>query len=183
MGLPEDIVQRVERVLSYHRASKLDGNQPKRQLQLDPSSRPPTHRTFEQASKIPLLTTLLDASTPAIAVLENGRDALPDSQMSPPQDLKTLSTWLFMSDGMIPIRRNNKIIGYERTCPSSGATAPCEIYVAAFAIEGLEPGLYDFSAREFSLRKIRDGYEALSLLKRGRPDLDFLKTTPGVILV
>jgi SagB-type dehydrogenase family enzyme len=129
------------------------------------------------------VTTLLDASTPAIQVLENGRDALPDSQMSPPQDLKTLSTWLFMSDGMIPIRRNNKLVGYERTCPSSGATAPCEIYVAAFAIDGLEPGLYDFSAKEYSLRKIRDGYEALSLLKRGRPDLEFLKTTPGVILV
>jgi SagB-type dehydrogenase family enzyme len=84
---------------------------------------------------------------------------------------------------MIPIRRDKKVIGFERTCPSITGTFPCEIYVAAFAIAGLDPGLYDYSSKEFSLRRIRDGYEALSLLKRGRPDLEFLKTTPGVILV
>ncbi len=30
---------------------------------------------------------------------------------------------------------------------------------------------------------MRDGYEALSLLKRGRPDLEFLKTTPAAVVV
>ena len=40
-----------------------------------------------------------------------------------------------------------------------------------------------FSAREYALRKLRDGYETLSVLKRGRPDLEFLKTTPGAILI
>src|SRR3954469_14599975 len=182
MTLPQEILQRVERVLSYHRASVSDANKPNPPLP-DPKTRPGTHRTFAQAPKVPLATTLLDASAPAIAVLENGREALPDSQLAPPQDLKTLSTWLFMSDGMLPVKRNNKLIGYDRTCPSSEGTAPCELYVAAFAIDGLEPGLYDFTAREYALRKIRDGYEALSLLKRGRPDLEFLKTTPGVILI
>src|SRR4051794_1983316 len=183
MALPQEILERAQRVLGYHHASVYDGNKPKQAPKLDPTTRPATHRTFAQAPKVPLATTLLDASAPAIAVLENGRDALPDSQLSPPQNLKTLSTWLFMSDGMLPVTQNKKVIGYDRTCPSSEGTSPCELYVAAFAIDGLEPGLYDFSAREYALRKIRDGYEALSLLKRGRPDLEFLKTTPGVILI
>ena len=39
------------------------------------------------------------------------------------------------------------------------------------------------SPREYALRKLRGGYEALSYIKRGRPDLEFLKTTPGAILV
>src|SRR5438046_414318 len=101
MTLPEDILKRVERVQGYHRASKYDGNQPKRDPQHDPATRPATHRVFDQAPKVLLSTTLLDASVPAIAILENGREALPDSQIAPPQDLKTLSTWLFMSDGML----------------------------------------------------------------------------------
>ncbi|HEX3358393.1 MAG TPA: hypothetical protein VHS31_15575, partial [Tepidisphaeraceae bacterium] len=128
-----------------------------------------------------LSTTLLDASAPAVAIIESGREALPDSQMSPQQDLKTLSTWLFMSNGLIPIRHNNQPVAYRRSCP--GSTSACEIYVVAFAIEGLQAGLYHFSAREYALRKLRDGHEALAVLKRGRPDLEFLKTTPGVILV
>ena len=62
-------------------------------------------------------------------------------------------------------------------------TYPCEIYVAAFAIEGLEPGFYHFSVGEFALRKLREGYEALAQIKRGRPDLEFLKTLPAVLMV
>jgi SagB-type dehydrogenase family enzyme len=183
MALPPDILARVERVLAYHRASKYESGQPKHQPQADPQARPVTHRIYDRAAKVPLSTTLLDAPVAAIAIMERGREALPDSQISPPQDLKTLSTWLFMSDGMIPIYRQNKIVGYERTCPSAAGTCPCELYVAAFAIDGLESGLYHFSAREYALRKLREGNEALALLKRGRPDLEFLKTTPGVILV
>jgi SagB-type dehydrogenase family enzyme len=183
MPLPADILARVERVLAYHRASKYDPRQPKDQPLAVPGTRPITYRIYDRAPKVSLSTTLLDASVAAIAVMERGREALPDSQLSPPQDLKTLSTWLFMSYGMIPIYRQNKIVGYERTCPSSAGTSPCELYVAAFAIDGLESGLYQFSAKEYAVRKLRDGNETLSLLKRGRPDLEFLKTTPGVILV
>ena len=183
MALPPDILARVERVLAYHRASKYQPGQAKHQPQADAQTRPIAHRIYDSAPKVPLLTTLLDASVAALAIMERGREALPDSQISPPQDLKTLSTWLFMSDGMIPIYRQGRVTGYERTCPSSAGTSPCEIYVAAFAIDGLEPGLYHFSAREYALRKLRGGYEALSYIKRGRPDLEFLKTTPGAILV
>ena len=35
--------------------------------------------------------------------------------------------------------------------------------IAAFAVDGLEPGLYHYSPREFALRKLRGGAETLSL--------------------
>jgi SagB-type dehydrogenase family enzyme len=183
MALPPDILARVERVLAYHRATKAEPGQRQRPPPPDPRTRPIAHRIYEFAPKVSLSTKLLDASVPAISIMERGREALPDSQISPPQDLKTLSTWLFMADGMIPIYRQNKVAEYGHSCPSSACTHPCELYVAAFAIDGLEAGLYHFSAREYSLRKLRTGQEALSYIKRGRPDLEFLKTTPAVILV
>jgi SagB-type dehydrogenase family enzyme len=183
MSLPQDILDRVNRVIEYHLAAKHCANPSAPSAKTDAASQPNVNRIFSQLPKVALPTTLLDASVQTILLLANGRDALPDSQVNPPQNLKTLATWLFMSNGLLPVRRNNKVVGWERTCPSGAGTAPCELYVAAFAIEGLEPGLYHYSPREFSLRKMRDGYEALSLLKRGRPDLEFLKTTPAAVLV
>ena len=70
-----------------------------------------------------------------------------------------------------------------RTCPSSGALYPFEVYVAAFGIEGLEPGLYHYNLIDFTLCKLRDGQITLSTIKRGRPELNFLKSVPAAILV
>ena len=50
-------------------------------------------------------------------------------------------------------------------------------------ISDLEPGLYHYCPKEFSLHKLRDGWQAISALKRGRPDLEPLKTMPAVLLV
>jgi SagB-type dehydrogenase family enzyme len=60
---------------------------------------------------------------------------------------------------------------------------PGEVYVAAFAVEGLDPGLYHYCPREFALRRLRQGLGPLMLIKRGRPDLEFLKAVPAVLLV
>ncbi|HTL27682.1 MAG TPA: nitroreductase family protein, partial [Tepidisphaeraceae bacterium] len=45
------------------------------------------------------------------------------------------------------------------------------------------PGLYHYSPKEFTLRKLRDGGDALYTIKRGRPDLEFLKSTIGAVFV
>ena len=50
-------------------------------------------------------------------------------------------------------------------------------------VEGIEPGLYHYSPKEFALRKLRGGAETLARLTRGRPDLAFLKTVPLAMLV
>jgi SagB-type dehydrogenase family enzyme len=117
-----------------------------------------------------------------VDVLSEGLEAVPESQVQPPQDLKTLSSWLFMADGL-SAKFDTAAPQLARTCPSSGALYPFEIYIAAFAIDGLEPGLYHYNIRDFSLCKLRDGAVTLATIKRGRPDLNFLKGVPGAILV
>jgi SagB-type dehydrogenase family enzyme len=44
-----------------------------------------------------------------------------------------------------------------RAAPSTGALYQTEVYVAAGAVEGLEPGLYHFSPGDFTLRRLRAG--------------------------
>lgn len=45
---------------------------------------------------------------------------------------------------------------YRRTSPSAGATYPLEIYLAAGEVEGLEPGLYQYSYSRHSLERIKE---------------------------
>jgi SagB-type dehydrogenase family enzyme len=181
--LPQEILDRVERVLEFHRTTKIVPGAPLPPPPADPSQVPPLFRKYASLPEVKLPTTLLDAPANVIQVLQIGRDALPESLLSPPQDLKTLATWLFLSNGLIPVRRQNKIINYLRTCPSAEGSCPFDLYFAAFSIEGLDAGLYHFNPQTFSLRKLRGGASTLSLIKRGRPDLDFIKSIPGVLLV
>src|SRR5262249_19119173 len=132
--------------------------------------------------RVRLPTTLLDEPLGVLDVLDSSIGALPDSYLSPPQDLKTLATWLYMADGVIGRRRNDSVEYPLRTVPSQGDLYPCEIYVAAFALHDLEPGFYHFNPRGFSLSKLREGVETLSQLKRGRPDLEFIKRAPAALL-
>jgi SagB-type dehydrogenase family enzyme len=115
--------------------------------------------------------------------MREGIAALPESHVQPPQDLKTLATWLYMAYG-VSAEKKFGIYKYRlRTCPSASALYPCEIYVAALAIQGIDPGLYSFNPQEFSLTKLREGQDTLAQIKRGRPDLAFLKTVPAALLV
>ncbi len=115
MSLPQDILDRVSRVIEYHRAAKQCSHPSNSKA--DPASQPNAHRIFSQLPKVALPTTLLDASVQTMPLLANGRDAWPDSQVNPPQDLRTLATGRFRSNGLLPVRRNNKVVGWERTCP------------------------------------------------------------------
>jgi SagB-type dehydrogenase family enzyme len=188
MELPRHILDRVERVYAYHRASKLafNGCAP-----LQPAGRPiSSHRTFPQHPRIKLPTSLLDAPLDTLAVMESSLEALPDSFLSPPQTLKTLASWLYMADGILTQDNahhgngnGHSTANERRTCPSAADTCPFEIYVVSIGLEDLDPGLYHYNPREFSLRKLREGHEALSQLKRGRPDLEFVKSAPAALLV
>ena len=182
--LPRDILERVERVHEYHQASKHTYESVRAELEvLDAANRPSPYRVFADHPKTPLPTTILDIPAPALGVLRGGDDALPESQICPPQDLKTLATWLHMAAGLTQKTETDGVTAWLRSCPSAGALYPCEIYIAAFGLHDLEPGLYHYSPREFALRKLREGWETFSQMKRGRPELEFLKTVPAVLLV
>ena len=45
---------------------------------------------------------------------------------------------------------------YGRTSPSAGATYPLEIYLVVGEVEGLEPGIYQYSPTGHSLEKIKE---------------------------
>ena len=181
--LPREILDRVDRVAEFHRSTRLTPASVRAHpTVLDQAIKPSPYRLFDGLPQIPLLTTLLDAPASAVDVLNEGLEAVPESQVQPPQDLKTLSSWLFMANGL-SAKFDTAAPQAGRTCPSSGALYPFEIYVAAFGIEGLEPGLYHYNIRDFSLCKLRDGAVTLATIKRGRPDLNFLKGVPGALLV
>lgn len=179
MNIPRDIHERVERVREYHDSTKLPESAPSTATH---GPAPDVFRLFDGYPKTPLMTNLLGVSVPATGLLLEGLDAVPFSQHQPPQDLRTLSTWLYLAGGAVR-QISKRPPRWMRSCPSERQTYPCEIYVAAFSIDGLEPGFYHFSVGEFALRKLREGYLALAQIKRGRPDLEFLKTTPAVLLV
>jgi len=147
------------------------------------SNLPAVVRTFAGLPKVALPTGLLDMPVSALRLMSDGLAALPDSHVAPPQDLKTLATWLFMAYGVMGEKRYGLRKVRFRMCPSASALYPCEIYVAAFGIQGLEPGLYHFNPHEFALTKLREGPEALHQIKRGRPELEFLKSVPAALLV
>lgn len=181
---PKDILERVERVLDYHRASKHTPDSVRLlKPQTDPSAQPSPCRTFPGLPSVPLPTNLLDIPVAAKWLMREGLNALPDSHVRPPQDLRTVATWLYMAYGVTAERSFQGHKYCLRTCPSGSALFPCEIYLAAFSIDGLAPGLYSYNPREFSLTKLREGPETLAHIKRGRPDLAFLRSVPAALLV
>ncbi len=181
--LPRLILERTQRVRAHHAASKLTPENVARMLApADPLQQPSVYRTFDLPA-IPLPTKLMDAAVDTVALLREGVDSHEEHHVPPPQDLRTLASWLFMADGLSQKPQSGNYTPAVRTCPSSGATYPYELYVAALAIDGLEPGLYHYHPREFCLRRIRDGDVTLSYLKKGRPELELLKDCPAAILV
>lgn len=177
--MPREILDRIERIREYHNSSKLSYVSVRTNPhKLDWPNQPNPFRIFADAPKIDLPREIMPADAPALTVLSEGVVG-----PHPPQDLKTLATWLHLANGVTGKHRTSRGSVYLRTCPSTSALFPFEIYVAAFAVEGLEPGLYHFSVKECALRKLRDGDVALAQMKKGRPDLDFLKTVPAALLV
>lgn len=182
--LPQDILDRIARVMDYHDSTRhTPESLAAEPVQPDPTTRPYEFLVFEMLPKVDLPPGLIDLSGSTLSLMRDGLAAVPAAQVGPPQDLKTLATWLHFADGIASKRRTVTQTVFTRTCFSDGGAFPCELYVFALAVDGLEAGLYHYAPREFALRKLRNGPETLSRLTRGRPDLMFLKTVPAAIFV
>lgn len=181
MGLPRNILEASERVLDYHRQTRLDQSETFSESNL--AARPPEFHLFDYADKVSLSNRLLDAPTPLLMLMEQGLEAVPESLHLPPQNLQTLSSWLYLAAGP---RGRVSIPGgtaLQRTLAGNDGLLAVEVYVAVFSVQGIDPGFYHYSFAEHALRRLRDGEETLYLLRRGRPDLQFLGTVPAAVLV
>lgn len=181
-ALPPQIMERVERLHSYHQRSKVMASGAKPALPADPGFKPAPYRLFADSPKIALPASLLDAPTGMLSMLAAGQEAVPDSHRAPPQDLKTLASWLYYAVGETARSQGSRKT-FARTAPDPASATAVEIYIAAFGMRDLEPGLYHFCPREFALRQLRTGSGAMLQIRKGRPDLEFLKTLPAAILV
>lgn len=182
--LPQEILDRVARVVEYHDSSRWSpASLAAEPVAPDPANQPYEFRIFENLEGTSLPTGFLDPAALTLSLMRDGLAAVPPEQVGPPQDLKTLATWLQYADGIAQKKRTITATHFTRTCFSDGNCFPCELYVAAFAVEGLDAGFYHYNPREFTLRKMRDGGETIARLVRGRPDLAFLKTVPAAMFV
>jgi SagB-type dehydrogenase family enzyme len=186
--MPREILDRIQRVREYHESTKHTyASVRQNQHALDWATQPSPFRIFRDHPKVDLPRDLSIPDPPALAVLSEGVSGARRDGEEPaaytPQNLASLAHWLHLACGITGEVRGGDRKVYLRSCPSSSALFPFEVYVAAFGIEGLEPGLYHFSVKEHALRKLRDGHAALAQIKKGRPDLEFLKTVPAALLV
>lgn len=182
MTLPEQVLQRIQLLERFHQSTKY--SESARPPQSDAKHQPRAYRVFEDHPKVELPTHLIGVDVVAtVSLLGHRPDAVPDSEMNPPHDLKTLATWLFMAYGITHRREQEGHTHSLRSCPSAENTFPCEIYVAAFAIDGLEPGLYHYSPREFALRKLRAGDEAFFGLAQTFGSAEVLQRATAALLV
>ena len=105
MTLPRDILERVQRVADFHQSCKLTEQSAAAAKPPDWAQRPSTFRPFDEFPKVPLPTTLLDAFVDTLALMHGGLEVLPDSQQNPPQNLKTLASWLHLAGGLLEKRQ------------------------------------------------------------------------------
>jgi SagB-type dehydrogenase family enzyme len=85
---------------------------------------------------------------------------------SEPVDLRSLSTVLFYSFApMHFIDAGDLGTLFMRTSPSAGARQELECYVAALNVQGLDPGLYHYSARDHALELVAGGVSRSSVAR------------------
>ncbi len=121
---------------------------------LDWDNRPLQYKIYPAAGAIALPRELDLSAMPATAAITA---AGPLDATDAPLDVETLTRILFCAAGLT----RSKTVGGEdyhfRAAASAGALYPIEVYLAAIAVKGVEPGLYHFSPADLKLRGLRRG--------------------------
>ncbi len=121
---------------------------------LDWQHRPDLYKRYPQARSVPLPAEDMAARAPSLWDIFPGGagGTAPPKQVT----LANLAALLGLSYGITAsVRYPQETFNY-RSAPSAGALYPCEIYIAAYAVVGLDPGLYYFSVIDFALKQIRE---------------------------
>jgi SagB-type dehydrogenase family enzyme len=130
---------------------------------MDWEHRPDLYKRYPQARSIPLPEEGLTAGTVSLGdIIAGGNE-----KQAPPRSmtLTKLAQLLGISYGITAtVRYPQETFSY-RSAPSAGALYPCEIYIAVYAVDGLDPGVYYFSVVDFALKQIR-GADAAGFLQQ-----------------
>jgi SagB-type dehydrogenase family enzyme len=122
---------------------------------LDWEIKPFPFKVYPDAPAVTLPRELRRPARPALAVLA-GEPATGGEPA--PLDLERLAELLFFSAGLTKkkVYPGGESVHF-RAAASTGALYEVEVYVVAGAVDGLEPGVYHFSAGDFTLRRLRSG--------------------------
>jgi SagB-type dehydrogenase family enzyme len=130
---------------------------------LDWENRPLSYKIYPTAGAIALPRELDLSAISATAAIAGGAQAstaaasVPAGAIDAPLNLDALTRILFCADGLTRSKTVDGEAYHFRAAASAGALYPIEIYLAAIEVEGVEPGLYHFSAADLKLRGLRRG--------------------------
>jgi hypothetical protein len=105
-AMPREIDERIERDRDYHTSSKHTYHSVRSNPHtLDWANRPSPFRVFANHPKLDLPRDLIAADAAALPVLAHGVAGLPVEHAHPPQDLRTLASWLHLASGITGERK------------------------------------------------------------------------------
>jgi len=119
---------------------------------LDWTNQPLAFKIYRELDSIPLPRTLEPSGGTALAAL-----AGEDARVLGAVDLENLARLAYFSAGVTRVRSypGGEILFRAAAC--TGALYHVELYLACGAIPGLSAGLYHFSAKDFTLSRLREG--------------------------
>lgn len=120
---------------------------------LDWDIKPFPFKVYPELPALPLPREVTPVAVDTLSALDAGAIA-PAAALT----LERLSALLYLTAGVT--KKKAYPGGAEvlfRAAPSTGALYQTEVYVAAGAVEGLDPGLYHFCPGDFTLRRLRAG--------------------------
>ena len=131
----------------YHEATKLS--------YINLRTKPPLYKSYRDIPVVPLSPEFPSPDMPALEAVGNSR-AVPDTPS--PVNISAVAQLLYSSAGLIrkAFLRSAGEVHY-RAAASAGALYPIDLYLVCGDLEGLEAGVYHFSAVDFSLGQLRRG--------------------------
>ena len=131
----------------YHEATKLS--------YINLRTKPPLYKSYQDVPVVPLPQDFPSPDMPALEAVASG-SAVPDAP--PPVTISSVAQLLYYSAGLIrkAFLRSAGEVHY-RAAASAGALYPIDLYVVCGDMDGLEAGVYHFSASDFSLGQLRRG--------------------------
>ena len=96
-------------------------------------------------------------------------------------DLADVSEMLGLGYGITGAVRDPRETFHYRSAPSAGALYPCEIYLAAYNLAGLEPGLYYYHAKEHALKTLRGTDGTVFFKRNSAAGLSFSLFVSGIV--